>query len=183
MALSLIVTAGAKGSDAAWVIGYAGGALLAGLVVWLTGKKRPRQYDERQIAARGEAFRAGFIVLAVYETVYALLSGLGVRYADEMAGPLVGIILSAAVFAVFAIARDAYDALGQKKTSVWFWFGCGLLWIGVGAMRVTSGDAVRDGLLTVSALPLFLGVAVLAVGAAVLIHDRQKNREDDGDGE
>ncbi|MBQ3637210.1 MAG: hypothetical protein II953_02520, partial [Clostridia bacterium] len=56
-----------------WVVGFAVGIIVAAVVLLIrhfTGsRKRKDRYDERQIAARGIAYRCGFFTLMIYETV------------------------------------------------------------------------------------------------------------------
>ena len=169
---------------AAWVAGALAGigiVLLVFLIRKLTGKTQNR-FDERQIAARGVAYKWGFFSMMIYETAYSLLLALGIRFADEPTGPILGIFLGVAVFGSVAAAKDAYTALDETPRSRFLWPILGVLWLFIGIMKVLGGEAVRDGVLTLDSMQLFLGAAFLVIGAVGLIH-RLKNRGSDGEAE
>ena len=176
------MTAGYK--NIAWVIGAIGGiglVLLFLLIQKLNGKTK-NKFDERQIAARGVAYKWGFFSLMIYEGLYAMLLALGIRFADETTGPILGIFLGVTVFGAVAAAKDAYTALDETPRSRILWPILGVLWLFIGIMRVIDGKAVRDGLLTIDSMQLFLGAAFLVIGAVELIHSL-KNRGSDGEAE
>ena len=154
-----------------WAIGVLAGitvGLLIILIQKLSGKERNR-FDERQIAARGEAYKWGFFTLMIYEAAYVILNLFGVRFADESMGPLIGIFLGLAVFGSVAAAKDAYVAVNEKPGAVWIWGLVGVLWTAVGVMRLASGEGIENGFLTTDSMQLFMGGAFLAVGVTSLI--------------
>lgn len=167
-----------------WVIGALAGigiVLVVMLIQKLTGKTQ-NKFDERQIAARGVAYRWGFFSMMIYEAVYVMLLALGIRFADETTGPFLGIFVGVTVFGAAAAAKDAYTALDETPRSRFLWPILGVLWLFIGIMRVKDGEAVRNGLLTFDSMQLFLGASFLVIGAADLIH-RLKNRGSDGEEE
>ena len=171
-------------TSTAWAIGAICGtglALLILLIQKLSGQTR-NKFDERQIAARGVAYKWGFFSLMIYEGLYALLLALGIRFADETTGPILGIFLGVTVFGSVASAKDAYTALDESPRARILWPILGALWLFNGIMRVIGGKAVRDGLLTIDSAQLFLGAAFLVIGAVELIH-RLRNRGSDGEAE
>ena len=171
-------------ASASWVAGALTGigiVLLVLLIQKFSGKTR-RTFDERQIAARGVAYKWGFFSVMIYETAYSLLLALGIRFADEPTGPILGIFVGVAVFGATAAAKDAYTALDETPRSRFLWPIIGALWLFIGIMKVLGGEAVRDGLLTLDSMQLFLGAAFLVIGVVDLIH-RLKNRGSDGEEE
>ena len=171
-------------TNTAWVIGAIGGTAIALLIVLiqkLSGRTK-NKFDERQIAARGVAYKWGFFSLMIYEAVYAMLLALGIRFADETTGPILGIFLGVTVFGAVAAAKDAYTAMDETPRSRILWPILGLLWLFIGITRVIDGKAVRDGLLTIDSMQLFLGAAFLVIGAVELIHGL-RNRGSDGEAE
>ena len=168
----------------AWVIGALAGiglVLLILLIQKMTGQTK-NKFDERQIAARGEAYKWGFFSLMIYEALYTMLLVLGIRFADEPTGPILGIFVGVAVFGAVAAAKDAYTALDETPRSRFLWPILGVLWLVIGIMKVLGGEAVRDGVLTLDSMQLFLGAAFLVIGVVDLIH-RLKNRGSDGEEE
>ena len=168
----------------AWVIGALCGigiVLLVLLIQKLTGQTK-NKFDERQVAARGVAFKWGFFTMMIYEAAYSLLLAAGIRFADEFTGPILGIFAGVAVFGSVAAAKDAYTALDENPRSRWLWPVLGVLWLFIGIMKVLGGEAVRDGALTLDSMQLFLGAAFLIIGLVDLIH-RRRSRGSDGDAE
>lgn len=168
----------------AWVIGALAGigiVLLVLLIQKLTGQTK-NKFDERQVAARGVAYKWGFFSMMIYEAAYSILLAAGIRFADEFTGPILGIFVGVAVFGSVAAAKDAYTALDENPRSRWLWPVLGALWLFIGVMKVLGGEAVRNGALTKDSLQLFLGAVFLAVGLVDLIH-RRRSRGSDGDGE
>ena len=168
----------------AWVIVALCGiglVLLVLLIQKLTGKTK-NKFDERQVAARGVAYKWGFFSLMIYEALYTMLLVLGIRFADEPTGPILGIFVGVAVFGAVAAAKDAYTALDENPRSRWLWPLLGVLWLFIGIMKVLGGEAVRDGALTLDSMQLFLGASFLVIGLVDLIH-RRRSRGTDGDGE
>ena len=168
----------------AWVIGALAGiglVLLILLIQKMTGQTK-NKFDERQIAARGEAYKWGFFSLMIYEALYTMLLVLGIRFADEPTGPILGIFVGVAVFGAVAAAKDAYTALDETPRSRFLWPILGVLWLVIGVMKIMGGEAVRDGVLTLDSMQLFLGAAFLVIGVVDLIH-RLKNRGSDGEDE
>lgn len=167
-----------------WVIGALCGigiALLILLIRKITGREGSK-FDERQIAARGVAYKWGFFSMMICEAAYVLLLALEIRFADEMTGPILGIFVGVGVFGAVAAAKDAYTALDETPRSRFLWPVLGVMWLFIGIMKVIGGEAVRDGVLTIDSMQLFLGVVFLVIGAVDLIHNRG-NRGSDGDEE
>ncbi|MCF0123147.1 MAG: hypothetical protein HUJ67_03445 [Ruminiclostridium sp.] len=76
------------------------------------------EYDERQVAARGKAFRAGFFAMVLYFGVLMVVSIFGLELTVKYTVPVIfgGIIFGTAVFAVMAVIHDAYFQLHEKKS-------------------------------------------------------------------
>ena len=166
----------------AWVIGALCGigiVLLVLLIQKLTGQTK-NKFDERQVAARGVAYKWGFFSMMIYEAAYSILLAAGIRFADEFTGPILGIFVGVTVFGAVAAAKDAYTALDENPRSRWLWPVVGALWLFVGIMKVLGGEAVRDGALTLDSMQLFLGAAFLVIGLVDLIH-RRRSRGSDGE--
>ena len=166
-----------------WVIGLAAGITVAVVILLIqrfAGTQKDR-FDERQIAARGIAYRCGFFTLMIYETVYSALNALNIRFADDIVGPVLGIFPALAVFGAVAVAMDAYFKVNESKKSTIVWSAAGLLWTIVGISRFLSGQGMRDGLLTVDSMQFFLGMTFLVIGVTQLIHRLTSRGEDDGE--
>ncbi|MBQ5399695.1 MAG: hypothetical protein IIU15_00470 [Treponema sp.] len=113
-------------------LGFLGGILLVAIAIAVMKKrKQTDRYDERQIASRGMAFKAGFATFLVCE--------LGLFTAEIFLGKSIDIfspgtlhflvaMAAAMVFAVVSIFKDAYFPVGQKVSMRYF--------ITLGAMAV-----------------------------------------------
>jgi hypothetical protein len=154
--------------------------LLILLIMKLMGKEGSR-FDERQVAARGVAYKWGFFTLMIYEAAYAVLNAMNIRFADETMGPVIGIFLGVAVFGSIAAAKDAYVAVNEKPGAAWIWGLVGVLWTAVGVMKLTSGEGIENGILTTDSMQIFMGGAFLTVGVTYLI--RRMTARRDGEGE
>ena len=166
-----------------WGIGVLAGAaavLLILLIMKLMGKEGSR-FDERQVAARGVAYKWGFFTLMIYEAAYAVLNTMNIRFADETMGPVIGIFLGVAVFGAVAAAKDAYVAVNEKPGAAWIWGIVGLLWTAIGIMKFIGGEGIENGLLTADSMQLFMGGAFLVVIATYLI--RRLTGRGDGESE
>ena len=78
----------------------------------------PKEFDERQISARGKAHKAGFLSMVVYYAVYTFASWIArdAQVISEYSHFFVwcGVVLGLGVFIVRAIKEDAFLALKQK---------------------------------------------------------------------
>ena len=105
-------------------LGFLGGILLVAIAIAVMKKrKQTDRYDERQIASRGMAFKAGFATFLVCE--------LGLFTAEIFLGKSIDIfspgtlhflvaMAAAMVFAVVSIFKDAYFPVGQKVSMRYF---------------------------------------------------------------
>ena len=166
-----------------WVIGIFAGITIALLIllirIILRGQKN--QYDERQVAARGIAYKCGFFTLMLCEVLYSVLNALNLRFADDIAGPILGIFPALAVFGSVAVMKDAYFGVNESKSSRIIWGVVGVLWTAIGVTKIASGEGVADGLLTIDSLQLFLGVTFLIIAAAQIVHALMNRGRNDGE--
>lgn len=72
-------------------------------------------YNERQLKIRGNIFKHGYIFIAVYMVVTALISSSDILWFAEIANAMVGLSLSATVCCIEMILRDAYVPEGENK--------------------------------------------------------------------
>ena len=138
------------------------------------GRKMDAQYDERQMLARGQAYRAGFFTMAVYFVLFGVVSELGFVWCEIFIGCFIGFVLGVLVFALTAICKDAYLALNQNMKQ--FYLVGGLFCVS-GLLRVVtailSDSLIVDGKLTREAVFPVMGVVWLVLLIAQLIHNRR----------
>lgn len=172
--------------DIAYIIGIICGlaiCVIIGLIFRLRRGKTSNQgkieYDERQLLARGKAYKAGFFVTLIYCLLFAALSVTELPFFQSVTGMLIGVFLGIAVFAVTAIHNDAYLGLNENKRS--------FLILGVfvavadliiGVCNGLDGTLVENGQLTFDCLNLMVGILFTIIVAALLIHDHQAKKEE-----
>ena len=145
-------------------------------------KNCDRKYDERQLLARGRAYKHGFIVLLLY-CVAAGIADMYLEYAYISTVALIGVFLSVTVFVIECVFTDAYFAVGQKPRSwlVLSGFVAAMnLWIF--AYNIAEGQPlIENGVLTYYVINLVCGVMFLAIFAAIvvkLLRDRAGERSE-----
>ena len=156
-----------------WFVGALTGMTLVFLIVLiqkLSGEKTG-EYDERQVAARGVAYKYGFFAVIIYELFYGTLAAAGIQWVDAAFGALLGIFIGATVFGVTAIAKDAFisqrETPGKTTVTLALILAYNLL---AGIHKLLRGEAIVDGMLTFEAVNLVCAAMFLIVGIAGLIH-------------
>ena len=97
---------------------------LVALLIWFIfnkTKKTPK-YDERQVAARGRAYKAGFIAFIVWELVeffVELFTGESVMLFTPGTLGVIEMLFCLFVYLVFSIFSDAYFGADQKFNIGW----------------------------------------------------------------
>ena len=137
-----------------------------------------KEYDERQIIARGEAYRNGFFAIAGYNIAFALLELSGVVWCEPFVGLFFGLLIGAGVFAVTAIRKDAYLALNNNMRS---WTSFGLIIIACnaipGVISILDYRITVDGRLSTSSLSLAVAVLWLVVLLTQIANNRRNAKK------
>lgn len=153
------------------------GLLLVLIIVLMNRKKGLDKYDERQIAGRGKAFRAGF---------FTLLIGMGILSLDGYIYELPGspflwkfgtMMAGLMAFVLTAIHHDAYLSLTDTPKRI---YTTGLLFaaaMGLNAVSNFMSDSEYRKML--ASVSLTLAVSWLIILAAVWIHNRRGSKEDE----
>ena len=100
-------------------------ALAVGAIVWFAlkaSKKDCKKYDERQVAARGKAYRAGFVAFVICELAVFFVELFTEQPLMLFAPGVVQIFILLAcllVFIEYAIFSDAYYNVGEKFNIRW----------------------------------------------------------------
>lgn len=142
------------------------------------------EYDERQLAARGIAYRWAYMTL-----IFSLLANTGVEaiwgpWAKPGVAVWMMIFLSVGVFVVVCVRRDAYFAVAQDpKASLWLFGAVVVLQIPNIIITLRSGGFVEDGLLTWNALSPACGVLFGVMFVCMLVRLRRQKREEQEDAE
>lgn len=185
--LSISADTAVHAADMPWGLLLISAILAVRLAVREKSGSGAYEYDERQTAARGIAFRRAWMAAVVYETVYAVLNAVGIRFADDAAGPLLGVLLSVAVFLFTASAKDAMWPFRDRWNSASGWIGwmlLGAVWVLFSALRLRRKGIPVPWIVSAGMLELFTGLLVAVYGAVQLVRllRRRGGNEKDGDG-
>ena len=142
------------------------------------GRPKP-EYDERQMAARGVAYRWAFLTLMLSLAVNTGVEAIWGPWAKPGVSAWMLIFLSVGVFVVVCGRRDAYFAVAQDpKASLWLFGAVVVLQIPNIIITLRSGGFVEDGLLTWDALSPASGALFLVLTVCAIVRLRRQ-REDD----
>ena len=141
---------------------------------------RPKaEYDERQMAARGVAYRWAFLTLMLSLAVNTGVEAIWGPWAKPGVSAWMLIFLSIGVFIVACVRKDAYFAVAQNpRTYLWLFGAVVVLQIPNIIINLRSGGFVEDGLLTWDALSPASGVLFLVLMVCAIVRLRRQ-REDD----
>lgn len=105
-----------------YICGFFVGILAVAVVSLILKRKEiwgENSFDERQELARGKAYKAAFWVLILYICITSLLNAVfEFNWSDNFTWAMIGICLSASVFAVNCILNDAYLSLKEKPRNI-----------------------------------------------------------------
>lgn len=166
-----------------YIAGVVVGVLFAVLLWWLfrkTIKKGPVKYDERQLVARGKAYRTGFFTILVYCVVYSAVSSFGVIWCLDSVGMFIGCLVGVTAFAVSAIRNDAYFGLNEDRKAL-MRLGAVIIVVCLlsGVMSIVKGSLVEDGRLTGNVLSIVVAVMWAVIMTAQTIHSRRAGEQED----
>lgn len=101
---------------------------------------REGAYDERQLQARGKAYKAGFFILIIYVTIAGILADLcGIRLLLSFGGIWIGVCFAIFCFAAVCIWEDAYMSLQENVK------GINMMFLAVGLLNLINGImTIRD---------------------------------------
>ena len=162
------------------------GLLIAVILMKITktnGNSR-NEYDERQTAARGQAYKYGFFAFMIGDAVYAVLS-TGFERLPLCAASAMGliIILSVLVQISYCIWHDAYFSLNENQQRLKIIFALtGLVNLALSIRSICAGEMVVDGVLQISSLNLFcVGLFFAFLAELALKYRKGGAQEDEGE--
>lgn len=177
------------GKNLAYVLGVIAGILFVALfcaffsaAVKRRGKSAKAQFDERQVVARGKAYRHAFFTLLFYLLAWGLFElATGMRLWDTYTGCFIGVFLSVTVFAVVAILNDAYFAVNERPATYLGIFALvTVLNLGIAIWNLIDGEdpIVENGILTYHSVNLLVGAMFLVILIVAAIRVWQGKREE-----
>lgn len=153
------------------------------VIAWHKNREEP-DYDERQLAARGHASSAAFLLTAVYFTVVVLLRIFGMEFSLDAYDSIVwlGLLIGMNVYVTICILEDAYVRLTEKaKTNGILFLVVGLFDLVSAYVSLLGGAELGTSLVRNPALLLITGVDFVYAGILLLVcHWRSKRGDADG---
>ena len=167
-----------------FLVGLASVALV-GILLRALRKKRgsqPGKYDERQLAARGIAYRWAYFTLLLALLADVSLTTLFGPWAKTGVDILLCVFLSIGVFVVACVHWDAYFTLMEKPRWYQLLFAAVILCqIPNTIFHARAGDFVQDGLLTFDALSPACALLFLVILICTLVRTHREREDDDGE--
>ena len=135
------------------------------------------RFDERQVLERGNAFRNGYIALAAAMLVcFFVRDCCEVNLVDDSSILLVCLWVSAAVFAVTMIVKDAYDGIHEGRSSILVTF---MGAVGSFMLVVEIIKAVRGTFAFYSAAGILVSAVGMLTICIVYWFERQRDKKQD----
>lgn len=161
-----------------WVIGFVGALAVGGILYLITGRKNREksEYDERQQIARKTAITLAYTVLMVYLAAWMVLNALEIPFFRTPASIFIGMMLSATVFAIYAVFHDAYYSVLTRNSGFPVIFLLMGLTCVISGIRGRQGDAVPGTGESPFDLSLIAGACILVLVICVLIR-RHMNKK------
>jgi hypothetical protein len=140
-----------------------------------------KDYDERQIAAQGMGYRYGFFTMIAYYMVLMVCNTFEFDFHVETNILIfLGIILGAGVTVTTMIVKDAYFKLNENQKGWTIYFVLfALANLILGGLRILSGGAVVDGVLTFTGSANFLCGVLLTYLSIVILAKTVKDRKEE----
>ncbi|MCH5304654.1 MAG: hypothetical protein J1E41_07300, partial [Ruminococcus sp.] len=162
--------------------------LLAGVVVHLFVKNKHMKkkndgqkfstlnddFDERQLSARNNAYKYTFFILIFYIILCAALDIGEIKWAQTSVQMFIGLTLSAVVFTVICILKDAYLGISERLNVTYVLLLLAV--VGLNAyifiIKIINGDTesiISDGKLDIGVFPFLLAIDFLAIAVAFVV--------------
>ena len=154
-----------------WVIGFVCALAVGGILYLIIGRKNREksEYDERQQIVRKTAITLAYTVLMVYLAVWMVLNALEIPFFRTPASIFIGMMLSATVFAIYAVFHDAYYSVLTRNSGFPVIFLLMGLTCVISGIRGRQGDAVPGTGESPCDLSLIAGACILVLVICVLI--------------
>lgn len=174
------------------VIGIAIGIIFVAFLKWLIQKIGGRfgcknckeSYDERQMIARGQAYKTAFFTLMFYMCIVSFISEFsGNPLLMSFTGIWIGVCLSIIVFAIVCIIKDAYMSLYENaKGIIMMFLVVGISNIVIGILNLEKQPMIENEALSIHCINLIVGITfliILAVFCGKLLYDRRNTKEEE----
>lgn len=142
-------------------------------------------FDERQLLARGQAYKYAFFTLMAYVAIAGLLNeASNVSFLMSFGGMWIGVCIAIGVFAITCILKDAYMNLYENAKGVIMMFSViGLVDVALG-LRVFlhKGSLLENGVVSLDSTNLVVGILVLVIVVVFIgrvIYNNKQLEEDE----
>lgn len=172
------------------ICGMASGVIFVALAAWIIRKiggkfggcgMKKKTYDERQLLARGKAYKNAFFTLIIYFIVAGTLYDfLNIRMLMSFGGLWIGICISVGVFAITCILKDAYMNLYENAKGIMMLFLVGVLNIAISILNKVS--LLEEGVVSLESINLIAGILFLVISAVFFgreIYNKKQLGEDE----
>lgn len=162
-----------------YMLGLFAGAAFVGLFFLIRALRKKAgdcEYDERQMAGRGKAFRAGFFTMLIAGSVCACLDLCGLLPGSAFPWSMGALLLGVAVFAVTAIHYDAYIGFKAKPRRYYIIGACVIAIMicnGILNIRSADPDKVAFGILDFQVAAIWVVIVI-----ALLAHQARSKEEE-----
>ena len=165
-----------------YYLGIAAGIILGVIILAIVSSIRKKngnfcEYDERQVAARGKAYKYGFFTFIIYFAAYGILQmATDGEIVSDLVGITVGIVTAVFVFASNAIWNDAYFSL-QESPRYYI-----ALFLAVGGLNLVVGfrgmiEHRAEGILDENIMNLSCGVLFVGLLLVTLVKLQKDKRQ------
>ena len=171
-----------------WIVSLFFG-LFALMIVWFVviiapgQRKNGKEYDERQIMARNQAYKYSFVLLLLYCTACAILEIVGIKWALMPVMLFIGIFCSVTLFVIICIIKDAYNEFHRKNKPSGF-MNITLMYGVFGLYRfirnIYEDESIfTDGMLNGNIIYLISAVMFLSMYVTKMISDLMKKADEE----
>lgn len=143
-------------------------------------------FDERQLLARGTAYKRAFFTLFFFIFGVSMLNELaGIDIFMSFGGMWIGVCISLIVFAITCIVHDAYMSLYENAKGIIMMFSSvGLLNILLGLEYLTGERPfLENGVIVTDSLNLTVGITFFIILIVFLVRLRYSKKQMDEDEE
>lgn len=145
--------------------------------VFKTKRVKPK-YDERQIIARGKAYKVGFFTLLIYGAVCTVLQAMEIYLCDGLVREVIGIVIGVGAFAIVAILNDAYIGYNENnRYSIGVMSLIGLLNLGSAIIGIITDGLWKDGQATNTIVNLAVFILFFVILTTYWLHKKKTKDE------
>jgi hypothetical protein len=164
--------------------GMVTGIVVALVIAWVglrftkKDKKEKFTYDERQKAARGEAYKYAFFTMIIYNAAYGLLDLAGIIWAETMTGLMIGVCIAILVHVSYSIWNECYFSMNEEPKRVLVFFGViSVINTVIAVMQGLDGELIENGMLTNNCANLVVAVMFGVIMIVLAAKWMTKNNE------